>query len=147
MLDLSTARLFPHQGALSSSYSALRGSLLAALGLTVAACGGNVSGSTEGGGGTGSSGSTEGGAATGSSVCEDPKPILQPNGAESGFVTCADGSVDRVATATCAVTLKDTCQGTETNLGCMTGADCTAQANGSCVTYTTVGPGITDTGC
>jgi hypothetical protein len=167
MLDRSSQRLLARRAVLSSSFSALRGSLLAVLGLTVTACGGSTdqgsgaaggsAGSATGGSATGGSatggsgGSATGGSATGgsggsatggsagssSAVCSGATPILQPNGADSGYVKCSDGSINRVAAATCAVVLKDTCKGDEMFFECKTGADCVAQPNGSCLTFST----------
>lgn len=113
---------------LSPSFSALRGSLLAALGLATAACGGNV---TSGTGGTG--GATSG--------CENPTPILQPDGSESGYVKCADGAINRVAPVACVgAAVVDSCAGTEDTLDCTTAADCTGGPNGTCQSYAP-GPG------
>ena len=75
-----------------ASFLHLRGALLAALGLSISACGGNVS---IGGGGTG------GGGGAAASACKNPQPILQPSGHDTGFVRCEDGAIDRVAKVTC----------------------------------------------
>ncbi len=132
-------RALPRLDEQSPSFTALRTWLFAALGLTALGCGGNVTvGSSNGGSGGG------GGAA---SACVSPTPILQPDGKDTGFVKCADGAIDRVAPATCSVTLGDTCQGTEMTLDCVTGADCNAQPFGSCISYSGGAPGPEITGC
>lgn len=75
------------------SFTALRTWMFAALGLVTAGCGGNVTLSGGGGGAGGGSGAG----------CAGSSPILQPDGKPSGFVTCADGSIDRASQATCTV--------------------------------------------
>ena len=147
MIDRSTERWLAPRGALSLSFSAFRGSLCAALGLSLVACGGNVgSGGNAGSGGSGGSG---GGGAGGGSVlapCTGEKPILQPSGADSGYVLCDDGRINRAFDAVCDILLVDSCEGTETTLQCMTGADCTAKANGTCQSFSYQGPTL-ETGC
>ncbi len=118
-----------------ASFLGLRASLLAALGLGVAACSGGGGGGG-GGGNAGSAGSAGSGGTGGaaSKSCDDATPILQPTGEPSGFVKCADGSIDRVEQVTCVLQNKDTCLGTEETLGCTTAADCVAKPNGVCLT-------------
>lgn len=66
--------------------------------------------------------------------CEDPQPILQPDGkTPTGFVRCADGVTDRVESVTCnppAERVGDTCPSDFT--GCRSDADCTDGVNGRC---------------
>lgn len=111
----------------------LRASLLAALGLSVAACSGG-SGGSGGNAGSAGSGGTGGTGGTATKSCDNATPILQPTGEPSGFVKCADGSIDRVEQVTCVLQNKDTCMGTEETLGCTTAADCVAKPNGVCLT-------------
>ena len=150
-------RVFAARGAVSSSFLLLRGSILAAVGLSAVGCGGNID--TQGAGlnhGTGSGGSGaqagagahagEGGApAVG---CQSPTKILQPNGEDSGFVRCANGGVDRVAPATCEL-VAPACDGSESLTTCATDADCTAAPNGRCTrTWHTGGTGsVVECGC
>ncbi len=142
--DLHTNHLSPR----SSTFSVLRSSLLTALGASFMASGVACGGvEVQGSGGNGGNGGNGGGTATNQTVCKDPKPLLQPSGADTGFVVCSDGSVNRMKPATCGVTVQTTCAGTETTLECTTNADCTALPNGSCLTYSVPGPGFTDTGC
>ena len=131
------------------SFAPLRGSLLAALGFTLVACGGNVSVSTGGGGSGGAPGGGGNGGSGGVVVspCTNPQPILQPNGEPSGFVRCADGAIDRPSPATCAIKLQDTCAGTEDDKACVTAADCTERPNGECVSYSGGEPGPIMTFC
>lgn len=111
---------------LSPSFSALRVSLLAALGLSAAACGGNVIASGSSTGGTGGAGG-----ATLGSACESPTPILQPDGSDSGFVRCADGAIDRVSVLPCAADPANECT---TDADCVTGESCVCRGVISWVT-------------
>ncbi|MFO0588968.1 MAG: ferritin-like domain-containing protein [Polyangiaceae bacterium] len=120
------------------SFTALRTWMFAALGLVAAGCGGNVTISGSGGGGAG------GGTGAG---CAGSAPILQPDGKTSGFVTCADGSIDRAAQAACTVKAVDTCTGTEATLNCLTGKDCTEKPYGSCIAVSGGAPGPETTWC
>jgi hypothetical protein len=113
-----------------------RRSILAALGLaSVAACGGSTS--------------LEEAPTSGvvASACKDPKDLVQSDGSPSGFVRCADGAVDHVASATCAdpAPVGDACKGDETNLSCKTDADCKGGAFGRCIRGTTDYPGPSGT--
>lgn len=119
------------------SFTALRTWMFAALGLVTAGCGGNVTLSGGGGGAGGGSGAG----------CAGSSPILQPDGKPSGFVTCADGSIDRASQATCTVKAVDTCKGTEATLNCTTAKDCTAKPYGSCISVSGGAPGPETTWC
>jgi hypothetical protein len=68
------------------------------------------------------------------SSCEGATPILDAAGAETGYVRCADGAINRVGTHTWpdGSTLVPTCEGTEEDLQCETDAECTARAGGQC---------------
>jgi hypothetical protein len=143
----------------------LRASILVALGsAALAGCGGktNLEVGEEGGGGVGGSGGAggEGGsgsvatasAATGStstgtsSACVDPEPMLQAGGTPSGFVRCADGSIDRVEPALCEEPFPSgaSCAGTEMFLSCTADADCFERPFGRCLsgTYAETGEGF-----
>jgi hypothetical protein len=66
-------------------------------------------------------------------LCADPAPVLLVNGGPSGFVKCADGAINRVASATFEpVNTGDGCHGDEGGGGCLTDSDCTAGPNGQC---------------
>ena len=114
----------------------LRLSLLAAIGATTtAACGS----STEIGGGSG-------GAST--KVCAGAVAVAQPDGAETGFFTCADGTTNRAVQATCSTTLSgQACRGDEATTSCLTDADCTERLYGNCLHSESVGPGGSMTSC
>lgn len=106
----------------------------AMLGLTTASCHGTGNGSQAGGGASGTTESTGGTTATVNHVCEDPVPLLQSDGADSGFVQCADGSTDHAKSVTCVLAnLPGTCDPTSTYGGdCKTAADCSAHPHGAC---------------
>lgn len=80
--------------------------------------------------------------------CEDPARLTQPKGADSGFVRCDDGSLDR----TTAVACEDpspagaACNGTETSRACETDADCKDHAYGRCIHFDR-GVQVTSDGC
>ncbi len=126
------------------SFAPLRASLCAVLGLSAAACGGNVTVETSSGGGSGG----EGGGTTTTSLpttttwtetftdykCENPVPIAQADGSPSGYVRCADGAINRVQQVACNEPAP-ACKGTEVNLGCTTDADCGATPGAKCAHY------------
>jgi len=70
----------------------------------------------------------------GTTGCEGAAPILDASGAETGYVRCADGAIDRVGTRTWpdGSALVAVCEGTEEDLRCETDAECTARAGGQC---------------
>jgi len=142
--------------------ASLRASILVALGsAALAGCGGktNLQVGEEGGGNAGGSGGAggQGGAgsavsasvATGStstgtsSACVDPQPMLQAGGTPSGFVRCADGSIDRVEPAVCEEPFPPgtSCAGTEMFLSCTADADCSERPFGRCLSGTYVETG------
>jgi hypothetical protein len=114
------------------SFAPLRASICAVLGLTAAACGGNVTVQQSGGaGGSGGAGAAGGvGGSGGSTVtttlktpCAGATPIAQSNGADSGFVRCADGTIDRVQAVKCDMQVP-ACNGMEMSASCKSDADC-----------------------
>ncbi|MCB9780704.1 MAG: ferritin-like domain-containing protein [Alphaproteobacteria bacterium] len=67
--------------------------------------------------------------------CQDAAPILDRDGVTTGYVRCADGSVDRVGAVSVAVVdERAVCEGTEEERSCETAADCTEAAHGNCLT-------------
>lgn len=67
-------------------------------------------------------------------ACEGATDILGEDGVATGYVLCADGSVDRPA-AVSGLDLSDKtseCAGTEDTLECTSDEDCTAAPNGIC---------------
>ncbi|HEU4404191.1 MAG TPA: ferritin-like domain-containing protein [Polyangiaceae bacterium] len=155
----------------------LRASLLAAAGLgAFAACGdddddgglqaGAGTGGTAGasgsgaggggpagtGGGTGAGGGTGtgGGAGAGGALCQSPTAIVNETGAATGFETCADGAIRRVAVVAPDPALGvKACAGTETSLACQTDAECVEKPNGKCASLRSVGLGgeVISCGC
>lgn len=125
--------------------------VLAVLAIGAVACENSVGGAGAGGG----AGSTNAGGNAGStnaggdvvSACDSPTALLQPDGSDSGYVKCADGSVNRVAKVACVLQNMDTCQGDEQVKDCTTSADCTAKPNGVCLHIAVSGPGYGTCGC
>jgi len=69
-------------------------------------------------------------------LCVDPAPVLLENGEPTGFVKCADGAINRVASATFEpVNTGEACRGDEVGGGCLTDDECSAGSNGRCVHY------------
>jgi hypothetical protein len=68
--------------------------------------------------------------------CVDPAPVLIENGEPTGFVKCADGAINRVASATFKpVNTGEACHGDEVGGGCLTDDECSAGPNGRCIHY------------
>ncbi|MBT9554902.1 MAG: hypothetical protein IV100_02685 [Myxococcales bacterium] len=68
--------------------------------------------------------------------CTDPTPVLLESGAASGFVKCADGAINRVASAAFEpVNTGEACHGDEGTGGCLTDADCAAGPHGRCIHF------------
>jgi len=118
------------------AFHSLRLTLLAALGLGALACGSTVETGGSGQGGAGASGTTttttgQGGASAG---CQGATPVLLPDGTDSGYVKCDDGTIHRASVVTCDPTISAAaCAGTEPFLNCTTDADCTAMPHGKCI--------------
>ncbi len=116
----------------------LRSSILAAIGAAGAtACGGLVvfvddgGGGDDGQGGQTSSNVTNGstsqsvGGAGGGSPCQGAQPVVGPDGSNTGYVKCADGSIDRESLGQCAFDWDPpSCLGNEDFLDCTSDADC-----------------------
>ena len=67
-------------------------------------------------------------------LCVDPAPVLLANGGPSGFVKCADGAINRVASVAFEpVNTGEACHGDEGTGGCLTDADCAAGPHGRCI--------------
>lgn len=122
----------------SHLFGPLRLSLLAAIGAaSTVACGSSVEADDGGNGGAGTGGGGTGNTGTGAGVsvthCDDASAILQPDGSESGFHECPDGTKYRVAAVACDTTQTGTaCVGDEDTTSCLTDADCTGGPNGRC---------------
>src|SRR5262245_41352147 len=119
------------------SLSAFRASLLAALGLHLAGCGGKVVVDPAGGAGASGQGSSgQSSAGSGQPLCEGAAPILGTNGMDTGFVRCADGTIQRVAALSCDTKIDaPACAGNELSLFCVSDADCTTFPHGKCVHF------------
>jgi len=128
----------------------LRLSLLAAIGAaSTAACGSSIEADDDGGsGGAGTGGTTGTGAGVTFTHCDGAEAILQPDGSESGFNECPDGTKYRVAAVACDTEQNGTaCQGDEESTSCLTDADCTGGSNGRCFHTEWAGPAGTTTSC
>ncbi|MBT9554903.1 MAG: hypothetical protein IV100_02690 [Myxococcales bacterium] len=69
-------------------------------------------------------------------LCVDPAPVLLANGGPSGFVKCADGAVNRVASIPYEpVNSGEACHGDEPAGACSTDADCTGAPHGRCIHF------------
>lgn len=122
----------------SSTLGSLRFSLLAAIGAT-AACGGSTEIANGGNGGTGG---------TTSNLCANAVPILQPDGSETGFFACPDGTKYRAVQMACDTTQAGpACIGNEASTACLTDADCTDRPYGRCLHGEYYGPGGSQTSC
>lgn len=125
----------------TQSLISLRASLLAAMGLSLGACAGNVAVEGNNSGQTGASGASTGPGSTGTSgsaggACQSPTLILAKNGASTGFEKCADGTIRRVEAVVVDTSIDaPACAGTEMNIQCMTDAECTAQPHGKCGSF------------
>lgn len=106
----------------------LRASLCAALGLSAAACSGTAV--VEEGVGGGSTTST----GAGTAICAGAQALLQPTGQDTGFAQCPDGTIHRVAQATCDTSVP-ACKGDEGVILCASDADCADLPNGRCARY------------
>ncbi|TKC98632.1 ferritin-like domain-containing protein [Polyangium fumosum] len=125
------------------AFLSLRLSLFAALGLSAIACGTTVeNGGSGGSGGAGgdpstsssSSSSTSSSQGGGSSGCVGGTPIPLPDGSDSGYVRCDDGTIHRAAAVACDPTINTAaCDGTEMFKECTSDADCTAKPHGKCI--------------
>lgn len=135
----------------TQAFGSLRLSLLAAIGVTTAACGGTTTlepgDSGTGGGGTGGSGTGGSGGGT-TEPCENAVPIFQPNGEQTGFFACPDGTRYRAVATTCDTAQPgQACAGDETYTACLTDADCTDRPYGRCMHSESLGPGDAQTYC
>lgn len=134
------------------SFAPLRASLWAVLGLSAAACGGNVTVEPSGGDGGGGDGGGGGTSTTVTSTsptttttgtitptvtaaqCAGAVPLPQANGADSGFAQCPDGTIFRDHAAVCDTTVS-ACAGDEVNVLCKSDAECTDYPNGKCAHF------------
>jgi len=72
--------------------------------------------------------------------CTDPEPVLDPKGASTGWVRCADGSVNRVEAVPVDMALYDVREcGVVKPGGCYSDANCTERPNGRCAEWTSFG--------
>jgi hypothetical protein len=110
-----------------------RASLCAALGLSAVACSGTAV-IEEGVGGSGSGTTTTTSSSSGGGVCEGAQALLQPSGEDTGFAQCPDGTIHRVAQATCDTSVP-ACKGDEGVILCASDADCADLPNGRCARY------------
>jgi len=126
----------------NTGFLSLRLSLFAALGL--AACGPDIETATsnggQGGAGAGSQTSTgtqssSGTGGASSAGCAGGVPIIVvPDGPESGYIKCADGTIHREEARDCDPTITaQACVGDEPFKSCMTDADCIDKPHGKCI--------------
>ena len=85
------------------------------------------------------SGEDTGGETTGSEegddLCQDPVPVIDGDGNDTGYLKCADGTIHRAMALDCDPTIDTlSCGGTEDNKECEADSDCTDGPNGKCVT-------------
>lgn len=114
----------------------LKISLMAALGLSTAACGSEVNTGAGAGGASSSSSTTTSSSSSGGSGCQGETPVLLPDGTDSGYRKCADGTIHRANVVNCDPTIAATaCQGTEVFMACTTDAECNAAPHGKCLHY------------
>jgi hypothetical protein len=142
-------------------FHSLRLSLLGALGLSALACASPMrsdssseSGGSGGDGGDGgASSSGDGGATSASSAasgntssasstgvggsggqgCVGGQPVMLPNGKDSGYIRCADGTIHRAHKVACDTAIvAPACTSDVTQKSCDTDADCKAHPNGKC---------------
>ncbi|MDQ2644196.1 MAG: hypothetical protein M3020_10300 [Myxococcota bacterium] len=101
----------------------------------------NTGGAATGGktvtGGTASGGvSATGGTSAVARPCEDPQPVLDPEGNPTGYETCANGGGHRVSAEECAIRLPredDACPAEDAeHRTCQTDADCSDGLYGTC---------------
>ncbi|MCB9741567.1 MAG: ferritin-like domain-containing protein [Alphaproteobacteria bacterium] len=92
---------------------------------------------------------SEGGdSASSTSRCENPVSIAATDGSASGFVRCADGSINRPeALPADATNNAPSCGGSEDYLECTADADCGDGANGKCISATYDFSGESYCGC
>jgi hypothetical protein len=133
----------------------LRSSILAALGALGSGCDTTVTVFGDGGGGSGGGNGGAGpsgpgpagpgptsGPGGGSAGCSDAKPILQPDGTESGYARCEDGTVHRYAALRCSTEVHaPACQGDETTVVCRVDEECTDAPFGRCIHRESSGKG------
>jgi hypothetical protein len=132
------------------SLVSLRASLLAAMGLGLGACGGDVTTDAHTGasGGGGGSAGTTGTGGEPSATCKSPTVIPARNGDPTGFEKCADGTIRRVAAVKADTAAGVTaCSGSETVVSCKADTDCTTGLHGKCGSVQTSGLGGPMTSC
>ncbi|MCB9529902.1 MAG: ferritin-like domain-containing protein [Myxococcales bacterium] len=79
--------------------------------------------------------------------CIDPQPVLDPTGAPTGVVRCADGSMNRVEAIACEPTVAyPACSGAGNEGDCQQDTDCGDRPHGRCVVLP-LGGGIEFCGC
>ncbi len=142
------------------SFSALRATLLLALGVSTVSCGDGGGGGAGAGGGGGEGGNTTigGGGATGGTAggttngsggatngsagtiqaCANPEPVFQSDDTDSGIVRCEDGALNRLSAASCGIPSDEACFGGSGS--CTKHSDCTEFPNGSCQAYPSMLP-------
>ncbi|MBK8257000.1 MAG: ferritin-like domain-containing protein [Polyangiaceae bacterium] len=132
------SRSFQSKGFVIPSFVSLRLSICAVLGLSAAACGGNVMVETGDGGSGGGTNTTANTTATtttgGNSVCAGAVPVMQADGSPSGYEKCPDGTIHRVVAVPCNAAVP-ACQFNENEVYCKSDSDCTAAPNGRCAHY------------
>jgi len=126
-------------------FTTLRTSILAALGLSIAACGASTNDTdeselpVEGDGGAHDARDAETIDADGErnpvSVCDGVEPILGFGGTPTGFYLCPDGTRYRAEAIVMETPVQrpGTCKGTEKRRYCSTDADCTKYPYGRCL--------------
>jgi hypothetical protein len=70
---------------------------------------------------------------TTAALCANPTPLLR-DGQDTGYITCADGAVNRASAFACAKPVAaPACRGTEADRSCDTHANCTDRPHGFCM--------------
>ena len=119
----------------------LRYTLFAALGLGALGCGADVSTTSTGGqgGGGGAGGASTSSQSSGSGVfvgCMGAMPVILPDGTDSGYIRCSDGTIHRETAVACDTTINaPSCAGTESFMDCKVDADCVAKPHGKCAHF------------
>lgn len=94
---------------------------------------GGTGGESLGVGGAAGAGGQAAGGGSPPDPCVSPTPVIV-DGHDSGFVTCADGTIHREKVGVCSTTNNaQACIGNEALLDCQLDSDCTAKPNGKCI--------------
>src|SRR5262245_2424199 len=116
----------------------LRGTLLAACGVSVSGCTAASQQPTETKPETPSEVFTEKEPereeSKGALLCPDPTPVLNSKGQDTGYIRCSDGAINRESAQRCEVPVTaPACKGTEDSRSCDSAANCSEAPNGFCM--------------